>query len=153
MAFKRGPVIPGSELYEATRLAPQLTAVLTTADAGGAAVLASFFNLTAVDQPLPVDYRIFFARGDKAFTGNLTITPIINGTAQPGMALAVGAQGAAWETSKNVTPGTAAIGHGDTHGWKVAADGAFTCVGVLSIIVDFFGATTIQPDYLAWVPT
>ena len=154
MAFKTGPAIPGAQLYEATVITPQLTAGVTTADAGGSAVAATFMGQSAADQPVTVDYRIFFVYWDKAWTGgDITITPVINGTPQASLAFVISAQGAAGYSYKVVAPGTAAVGHGDTSGFTVTCAAGFTCSGTLSVQALFYGATTVQPNKTAWTPS
>jgi hypothetical protein len=145
--------MPGSELYFAGTVEPQLTAILTTANAGGAAVNATFMGATVVDQPLPIDWRIYYMYWDKTFTGILTVTPIINAVDQTAIQTTINAPGAAGRQYKTMAAGTAGVGHGDLSGWKVSANGAFTTSGNLTLLVIFSGAVTVQPNKTAWSPT
>lgn len=156
MALKKGPAIPGAEAYAPALVAPQLIALVADANAGGADVAATFMGQTAIDQPLIIDYRIYFVFWDKAWSvGNVTIKPTINGSAVNAGAhdLIITPKVAAGYTYKVIAPGSAAIGHGDTSGFKVSCAAGFTTTGNLSLTVLFWGAATVQPHFNAWTPS
>ncbi len=163
MALKRGPIIPGAEAYAPAYVNPQLLAQVATADAGGADVAATLWfpngvntGIAAIDQPLAIDYRIYYVAWDKAWTGgNVTIKPVINGSIVNAGAnnLVIAPQAGAGQTYKVLAPGSAAIGHGDTSGFKVSCAAGFTCTGNLSLMVWFSGAATVQPHFNAWTPS
>lgn len=156
MANKEGVTVPGMQQWYGRCISPQLTALLTTANAGGAAVSAAYLGLTTVDDPLKGDFRMIVVRGDKAFTGSLLFTPRVDGssvgTAPNGLGFTVAAQGGAFKIDNPVNPGTSTIDHGNLVGWDVTANGAFTCTGTLSLVLHMFVASAVQPTKGAWAP-
>ena len=161
MALKRGPVMPGAEAYVPAYVVPALLGVVDNTDAAGADVPATLWlpngvdtGIAAVDQGLAIDYRIFFIYWDKAWTGgNLTVKPVANGSVVGAHNKVITPQAGPGYTYQILAPGSMAIGHGDTSGFRLSCAAGFTCVGNLSVMVFFSGAAHVQPDFKAWTPS